>query len=182
MSSIKSFEEVAITAEGVPSVDFLAASEGMLQMFDRLGHGVFSFIQADIRSNIAGLRARLNAHHDPTLEAVLASSDDHAISCVVLLIRGFRYVCRALSILQQHPELELYVCFKRAYDQVLKQHHSAFIRTLVAVAIRAAPSRTEFYRRIGQGKEEEVVARAMGRWVAGLERIVTHMSPLLPYH
>lgn len=63
---------MAILAEGVPAPEFLEASDGMLQLFGEdavecataeltegellsglLGHGVFSFIQADIRSNIA---------------------------------------------------------------------------------------------------------------------------------
>ncbi|KXN83522.1 Pleckstrin homology domain-containing family A member 8 [Leucoagaricus sp. SymC.cos] len=154
----------------------------MIQLFDLLGHGVFTFIQADIRSNISGLRSRVNKHNDPTLEAVLAASDDNATGCLVRLIRGFRYVCRALYTLQEHPELELYVCFKRAYDECLREYHSSFVRSLVAVAIRAAPSRKEFFARIGQGADSGELERELGKWLAGLERIVSHMSGLLPYH
>lgn len=36
---------------------------------------------------LKGLRSRLAAHNDPTLEAVLASPDTHAIGCIVRLIR-----------------------------------------------------------------------------------------------
>ncbi|KAF5344685.1 hypothetical protein D9756_011477 [Leucocoprinus leucothites] len=180
--TVKSFADVEILPAGVPAQDFLAASDGLLQLFDLLGHGVFTFIQADIRSNISGLRSRVNTHNDPTLEAVLAASDHNATGCLVRLIRGFRYVCRALSTMQAHPELELYVCFKLAYDQVLRQFHSTIVRSLVAVAIRAAPSRKDFYTRIGQGGDPEELDEELSKWLAGLDKIVSHMSRLLPYH
>jgi hypothetical protein len=70
---------------------------------------VFTFIQADIRGNIAvlsppscfdprspdpqGLRKRVNKHRDPTLEALLAAEDNNATGCLVRLIR---YVCQGL--------------------------------------------------------------------------------------
>ncbi|KAJ3553140.1 hypothetical protein NP233_g12717 [Leucocoprinus birnbaumii] len=180
--TVKSFADVPLEGAGVPAQDFLAASDGLLQLFDLLGHGVFTFIQADIRSNISGLRSRVTKHNDPTLEAVLAASDDNATGCLVRLIRGFRYICRSLSMMQSEPDLELYVCFKRAYDEWLAQFHSRFVRSLVAVAIRAAPSRKEFYTRIAQGGDPEELDQELTKWLAGLDRIVSHMSRLLPYH
>ncbi|KAL9713291.1 hypothetical protein Ac2012v2_002896 [Leucoagaricus gongylophorus] len=161
---------------------FLAASDDFLLLFDRLGHGVFSFIQADIRGNIAGLRARVHDHHDPTLEAILTTSDDHAIGCLVRLIRGYRYVHCALSMMLAHPELALQVCFKRAYDQVLRPFHPVWVRSLVAVAIRASPSRQDFCLRIAHGMDLAQFDTALAHWLAGLDNLVTYISPLLPYH
>ncbi|KAF9445241.1 hypothetical protein P691DRAFT_785489 [Macrolepiota fuliginosa MF-IS2] len=137
---------------------------------------------ADIRKNITGLRTRLNKHNDPTLEAILDSPDKHAIASVVLLVRGYRYVCRALLLMQQQPELDLYTCFKRTYDEVLAKHHSAVIRGLVSVALRAAPSRPDFYARLSQGGDIEEFDRELAKWLAGLDRIVTHIDPLLHYY
>jgi len=179
--NIKSFADIQIQEHGVPAQEFLAASDGFIKLFDLLGHGVFTFIQADIRKNITGLRTRLNKHNDPTLEAILESPDKHAIASVVLLIRGYRYVCRALMLMQQRPELDLYTCFKRTYDEVLAQHHSAVIRGLVSVALRAAPSRPDFYGRLSQGGDIEEFDVELGKWLGGLERIVTHIDRLLPY-
>ena len=55
----------------------------------------------------------------------------HLSSCS----RGYRYVCCALSVMHDHPELDLHVCFKRAYDQVLRHHHPLVVRSLVAVRL-----------------------------------------------
>jgi len=96
------------------------------------------------------------------------------------LYRGFRYICRALSTMQQHPELELHVCFKRAYDDVLKQHHSAFVRTLVAVSVARAgpPERCMIFDRWRSGPHRAATSSTVGlgrggrwtrRWASGLQ-------------
>ena len=53
--------------------------------------------------------------------------------------RGYRYVCCALSMMHDHPELDLHVCFKQAYDQVLRHHHPLVVRSLVAVRLLSPP-------------------------------------------
>lgn len=73
---IQSFADVPVTSDGVETVSFLDASDGLVNMFgtspraiaeedakhpllkDLLGIGVFSFVQADLRANI-GVRASL---------------------------------------------------------------------------------------------------------------------------
>jgi len=68
----QSFADVPITTDGVETASFLEASDGLVNMFgafslnlcfrrtclmpfikDLLGTGVFTFVQCDIRSNIA---------------------------------------------------------------------------------------------------------------------------------
>lgn len=48
--------------------------------------------------------------------------------------RGLSFTCHGLQNVQNDTSAELYVCFKRSYDTVLKHHHSFFIRSVVYVS------------------------------------------------
>ena len=63
--------------------------------------------------------------------------------------RGLLFTCRALQNTQDDRSAELRVCFKRAYDIVLRHHHSFVIRSIVSVSDVAptwfpAPSRPSY--------------------------------------
>ena len=45
------------------------------------------------------------------------------------------FTCRALQNTQEDPSIELHTCFKRAYDIVLRHHHSFIIRSVVSVSV-----------------------------------------------
>ncbi|KAF4622224.1 hypothetical protein D9613_008968 [Agrocybe pediades] len=159
--TVKSFADVPFTDDGIETASFLEASDGLVQMFDLLGSGVFGFVQADIRGNIAGVRAR------------------HATPCLVRLVRGLAFTCKALQHMQKDTNSELHVCFKRSYDEVLKHHHNFVIRSVVTVAIRAVPRRDDFLSRIAQGSSVDKLNVELARWLEGLEKIVQHTSIFL---
>jgi len=185
--TVKSFADVPFTEYGVETQSFLEASDGLVQMFDLFGSAVFGFVQSDLRSNIAGVRARYDSaatrHQSGTLEALVEAenkeSHKHATPCLVRLTRGLALTCKALQNMQSDKTSELHVCFKRSYDEVLRHHHSFIIRSVVSVAIRAVPRRNEFYMRIVQGGSIEKLDVELGKWLCGLESIVKHVSVFL---
>ncbi|KAF8159142.1 glycolipid transfer protein domain-containing protein [Crassisporium funariophilum] len=185
--TVKSFADVPFTDSGVETQSFLEASDGLVQMFDLLGSGVFGFVQSDMRSNISGVRARYDATRDNsgTLEALVQSesteSQKHATPCLVRLTRGLSFTCKALQNMQSDTGSELHVCFKRSYDEVLRHHHTFVIRSVVSVAIRAVPRRNDFYTRIAQGGSIEKLDIELAKWLSGLERIVKHISTFLAH-
>ncbi|PPQ94087.1 hypothetical protein CVT25_009237 [Psilocybe cyanescens] len=152
---------------------------------DLLGSGIFGFVQADIRGNINGVRGRYDAvkERSGTLEELVQSEKTephkHATPCLVRLIRGLAFTCRALQNMQRDTSSELHVCFRRSYDEVLRHHHNFVIRSVVGVAIRAVPHRHDFYTRIAQGGSFDKLDTELARWLAGLERIVLHVSRFL---
>ncbi|KIM78101.1 hypothetical protein PILCRDRAFT_824815 [Piloderma croceum F 1598] len=178
----KSFADVPITREGVDTETFLEASDGLVQMFELLGSGVFGFVQNDIRSNVAGVRERYKAATEDsvTLEQLVRVENEGgsrvATACLIRLVRGLAFTCSALMHMQKDPSAELYVCFKRSYDEVLKHHHSFLIRSVVTVAIRAVPYRHDFYQRIAQGGSTEKLDIELAKWLAGLDVIVKRIS------
>ncbi|OJA14717.1 hypothetical protein AZE42_04369 [Rhizopogon vesiculosus] len=202
--TVKSFADVPITIHGVETSIFLEASEGLVQLFDLLGSGVFGFVQSDIRGNIGesyhfpllstkpysfsatqGVRARYQADSSccSTLENLVRSEssceDRHGTGCLIRLTRGLTFLCRALQHMQNDPSVELHVCFKRSYDEVLRHHHTFFVRSLAAVAVRAAPYRHDFYARISQGAPAEKLDVELARWLCGLDVIVKRLKAFI---
>lgn len=181
----KSFSDVPITDDGVDTASFLHASDDFMNMFDLLGTGVFSFVQSDLRSNIAGVRARHEAK--PELSATLESlvqnetkeGQRHATACLVRLVRGLLFTCQALQNMLADRNAELHVCFRRSYDAVLKHHHTFLVRSVVTVAIRAVPHRRDFYNRLTEGTSHEKFDAELDKWLQGLESIVNRMKAFL---
>ncbi|KAJ3518874.1 hypothetical protein NMY22_g13461 [Coprinellus aureogranulatus] len=81
--------------------------------------------------------------------------------------------------MQSDTSSELYVCFKRSYDEVLSHHHSFVIRSVVSVAIRAVPRRTDFYSRLSQGAPSDKFDQELAKWLDGLDVIVKRISEFL---
>ncbi|KAF6760932.1 glycolipid transfer protein domain-containing protein [Ephemerocybe angulata] len=184
--TVKSFADVPMT-NSVETQSFLEASDGLVEMFDLFGSGVFGFVQSDLRSNINGVRKRYEAWKDKsgTLEVLVASefqeegSSRYATACLVRLTRGLSLTCKALQHMQSDRSLSLHVCFKRSYDEVLRHHHSFVIRSVVSVAIRAVPYRRDFYERLAQGASPEKLDEDLAKWLAGLDVIVRRISEFL---
>ncbi|KAG6864263.1 hypothetical protein C0991_011004 [Blastosporella zonata] len=155
------------------------------QFLDLFGSGIFGFVQSDLRSNIAGVRARAEATPEMsgTLEDLVRNEANepqkHAIPCLVRLVRGLSFTCHALQNMQSDTSAELYVCFKRSYDTVLKHHHSFLIRSVVSLAIRAIPRRADFYACLAQGGSVEKLDEELAKWLVGLSDIVEHASTFL---
>ncbi|KZT69214.1 glycolipid transfer protein [Daedalea quercina L-15889] len=181
----KSFADVPITEDGVETSSFLVATTDFLNLFDLLGHGIFGFVQADLRGNLAGVRTRYEAtpSQSTTLEKlVICATEDkerHSVPCLVRLIRGLLFTCQALQNMQSDKSTELHVCFKRSYDVVLKHHHTFIIRSAVAVAMRAIPHRHDFYNRLSQGASQEHFDSELTKWLDALDIIVKRLKTFL---
>lgn len=114
------------------------------------------------------------------------------------------FLCKALQHMQNDPSIELHVCFKRAYDEVLRHHHTFVVRSLavvrhfvlpdfqlrsacrftscsslVQVAVRAAPYRRDFIARISQGGDKEKFGIELAKWLNGLDIIVNRLKAFL---
>ncbi|KIJ21187.1 hypothetical protein PAXINDRAFT_174379 [Paxillus involutus ATCC 200175] len=183
--TVRSFANVPITEDGVDTTSFLEASDGLVKLFDLLGSSVFGFVQADIKGNIEGVRSRYRdaSTSSVTLENLVRSetSQGHrdGTACLVRLTRGLMFLCKALQHMVNDSSIELHVCFKRSYDEVLKHHHTFVVRSLAVVAVRAAPYRRDFIARISQGGDREKFDLELGKWLAGLDVIVKRLAAFL---
>ncbi|KAF6750656.1 glycolipid transfer protein domain-containing protein [Ephemerocybe angulata] len=165
---------------------FLEASDGLAELFGLFSSVIFGFIQLELRININGVRKRYEARKDKsgTLEALVASefqegSSRHATTCLVRLTRGLSLTCKALQQMRSDRSSQPRVCFRRSYDEVLRPHHSFFIRSIVSVAIRAAPYRRDFFERLAEGASMEKLDKELAKWLAGLDVIVRRITEFL---
>ncbi|KAJ7628987.1 glycolipid transfer protein domain-containing protein [Roridomyces roridus] len=185
--TVKSFADIVITDAGVPTDDFLLAADGLADMFDLLGVGVFGFVQADLKANIAGVRAEYKsdvARADcGTLESLVRQAHARGVKypyqCVVRLIRCMAFTCLALQIMQAEPQCTLPVCFRRSYDVVLRHHHTFVVRSAITLAILTVPTREHFVARLSQGGDVEKFHDELRRWLAGLDAIVQRTKTFL---
>ncbi|KAF8590247.1 glycolipid transfer protein [Ramaria rubella] len=180
--TVKSFAEVPLNEAGVETVSFLDASDGLVSMFDLLGTGVFSFVQADLRKNIQGVREGYSkfSSSSGTLESLVKRDSEeghrYATGCLLRLLRGLTFTCEALQNSRKNKTEELPASFRRAYDTVLRHHHSFVVRTVVTVAIKACPRRNDFYARIAQGEAQEELDIELEKWLLALETLLRHMK------
>jgi len=184
--TVKSFANVPVTADGVETISFLEAADGLIDLFDLLGGPVFAFVQTDLRNNIAGVRARYKANESTseTLENLVRAEAREGgtltgTACLVRLARGLLFTCRALQNAQDDRSAELRVCFKRAYDIVLRHHHSFVVRSVVSVAILAVPRRNDFFTRIAEGGSVEKLDIELAKWLAALDALIVRLSAFL---
>jgi len=56
------------------------------------------------------------------------------LSNLLQYLRGLAFTCKALQNMQNDTSSELHTCFKRSYDEVLRHHHTFFIRSVVSVS------------------------------------------------
>lgn len=171
----------------VETQSFLEASDGLAELFGLFSSVVFGFIQLELRINIHGVRKRYEARKDKsgTLEALVASEFQEegpprrATRCLIRLTRGLSLTCKALQDMRSDSSAQPRVCFKRSYDEVLRPHHSFFIRSIVSVAIRAAPHRRDFFERLAEGASTEKLDKELAKWLAGLDVIVRQITEFL---
>jgi len=179
---VKSFADVPVTDDGVSTHEFLEASDGLVGMFSLLGIGIFSFVRADIESNVHGVRTTYLAEQNNrgTLEALVRSEANdkvkHGTASLRRLIRGMLFTCRALQETRANPhEDKLQPAFSRAYDAVLRRHHGWAVRTVVQTALVACPRREYFFATIADGGSREKLDEELAKWLGALDAIVQRM-------
>ena len=77
----------------------------------------------------------------PVRMHISLSPDPHLLTEVLCVCdrSGLSFTCCALMHMQNDPRAELYICFKRSYDEVLRHHHSFIVRSVVTVSSPSPP-------------------------------------------
>ncbi|KAI8641204.1 glycolipid transfer protein domain-containing protein [Parasitella parasitica] len=174
----KSYVDVD-TDNGIDTMQFLEATEGVVKLFDLLGSAAFSVIQKDMNGNLT-VSIKIKEHYktnpeaNATLQSLLATEalekKKTATQGLLWLTRGLDFTAQALLKSINDPSQELKESFKSAYTVTLSPFHSWVVRPVISVAMNACPYRKDFYQKI------EVVNDAgfkqMEEWVKALKNIV----------
>jgi len=176
----KSFSDVPITEDGVDTVAFLEASEGVVKMFDLLGKGAFTVVQGDISGNITKVRTYYTAHptEAKTLESLVVSEKKEkkrtATEGLMWLLRGLHFTLVGLQRSHADKNEELSVSFTKSYEETLKQYHSFVVRPVFSLAMKACPYRKDFYEKLGSPQEK--VDEELKKWLDALDVIIARMQ------
>ncbi|KAI3654304.1 hypothetical protein MP228_001023 [Amoeboaphelidium protococcarum] len=172
-----SFADVP-TSNGVEVAKFLAATEDLIKLFDFLNGTAFAPVKSDMNGNVKKIREKYN--QDPqqysTLEAIVKAESSLpkgkvASEGLLWLNRGLDFTSSALRRNVDNPTEELNVSFTKAYEGTLQKHHNFLIRPVFALAMKACPYRTEFYKKLG-GDDEAATMAKLKPWLEALEKIV----------
>ncbi|GAA6061851.1 hypothetical protein JCM10212_000768 [Sporobolomyces blumeae] len=176
----KSFADVPVTDQGVDTLQFLEATEGLIGIFDLLGSAAFSVVKNDMNGNVKKIRDRYEAYpaQSQTLENLVdaekVEKKKTATEGLLWLLRGLKFTQTALQRSQANKEEELAVSFQEAYNVTLKQHHSFVVRPVFALAMKACPYRADFYAKLGPPTAN--VDQELVKWNTALGDIIQRVE------
>ncbi|GAA5830279.1 hypothetical protein JCM3766R1_002853 [Sporobolomyces carnicolor] len=176
----KSFADVPVTEEGVDTVQFLEATQGLIGIFDLLGSAAFSVVKNDMNGNVKKIRDRYeqNPAANSTLEKLVDGEKGEkkktATEGLLWLLRGLKFTQTALQRSQANPAEELNTSFQSAYDVTLKQYHSFVVRPVFSLAMKACPYRADFYAKLGPPTSN--VDQELVKWNSALGEIITNLE------
>ncbi|KAJ3196111.1 hypothetical protein HK101_010042 [Irineochytrium annulatum] len=180
--SVTSFNSVNIdpATQGIDLVSFCNACDGVAGIFDKLGSGL-GMIKSDIVGNVTKIRTK--HAEDPakytTLQSIVEGEKGDkkrvATEGMLWLKRTLEFTAIGLRRSVENPAEELSVSFNAAYSATLAPFHSFVVRPVFSMAMRACPTRKDFYEKLGNsapGFDDE-----FKNWLSGLEKVMGILSP-----
>jgi hypothetical protein len=105
------------------------------------------------------------------LEAIRRARKECALTCALWMARALLFVARFGSRLIERPGSTPTDVAKEVYLEVLRPYHGFFVANIVSLAFSLAPSRVDFFARIGGCTEGEAAA------AGELQAFVQHVLP-----
>uniref|UniRef100_A0A1D1XE27 Glycolipid transfer protein n=1 Tax=Anthurium amnicola TaxID=1678845 RepID=A0A1D1XE27_9ARAE len=176
----RNFIDVPITEDGIETIPFLEAADGLVKLFDLLGSKAFNIVQSDMNGNIEKIKKRYDA--DPksnhTLEKLVINEQGEkkrtATEGLLWLKRGLEFTSVALRRSINDGEEELTVSFTESYGVTLRQFHGVLVRPVFALAMKACPYRKDFFDKLGE--DQERVKQQYEEWLISFEKIVERLN------
>jgi hypothetical protein len=165
------------TKEGIPVVNFLAATEDLVKLFDILGSTAFSPVKSDMNGNIKKIREKFLTNPEKynflqsivVDEASLPQSKRNGTEGLMWLRRGLEFTSLALNRNIKDPNEELSTSFSKAYESTLQKYHNMIVRPIFALAMKACPNRKDFYTKISGNSDESATIARMKPWLEALD-------------
>ncbi|KAG1719842.1 glycolipid transfer protein [Suillus lakei] len=206
LETVKSFRDVPITDDGVNTVAFLEADDGVVRILKELtglmssvGSKAFSPVISDIQGNITKVRERYNAapSQSATLEQLVFNENNNKVGSatdgLMWLLRSLAFTGKSLQQAQSNPSEDLKVAFTKGYDVTLGPiHRGAGFFSIQGAIMKAAglmfntaigycPPRKNFYEKLaanpnGEPCSQEMLDQQLNDWVTGLDTIITRMD------
>ncbi|KAG6375755.1 glycolipid transfer protein domain-containing protein [Boletus reticuloceps] len=182
-----SFADVPITDQGIDTLAFLEASEGVVRLFKLLENPAFAPVVNDINGNITKVRTRYlsNPTKSATLELLTLNEQSEkkntATEGMMWLFRGLSFTQQSLHTAQSDSKIELSKAFEKGYGDSLGKHHNFIVRGVFSLAMNACPKRNDFYTKLaadpdgGPAVASADVNGELDKWLQALDKNVAQM-------
>ncbi|KAJ1896664.1 hypothetical protein LPJ66_003854 [Kickxella alabastrina] len=173
------FEDVN-SNEGINTVEFLEAADGVVMLFDDLGSAAFVIVKNDIQGNIKKVRTKHESNPEAfnTLEKIVlaeaGTSDRTATQGLLWLKRGLEFTAMGVNKNLSTANEELSASFTIAYERTIKQYHNFVVKAAFNLAMRACPSRVDFYKKLGDNQDN--VAANLLIWATALQVLLDKLN------
>jgi len=160
---VEKWKALACESVDIKGEEFVSAAKAIISIFDLInGMGM---PKADMEGNATTLGKNLAAGQSvqDCVQSELDSgkdlkklvSDGKTSTCALLwLFRALVFIEGLLKALIDHPEMSLKDAVLAGYEISLKPHHGFMTKNIFAVAVKAAPSRADFMKKVGPSEEE----------------------------
>jgi len=183
--TVKGFDVVPITEDGVDTEAYLEATVGLTKMFELLESQIFGFVNGKVLRDVGTVREHMQTYpgRSSTLEGLISSAvvqeDPEVLISLQKLIRGQCFTSSSLLRAIHDPDDELYTSFQRGYDEVMAPHHTFWVRTAISVGLRAIPTRDTFFTMIADDGPMDGLHEALQKSLEALQVIVLRIQPVL---
>ena len=167
----------------IPAADLADASKALISVFDLInGMGMPA---NDMKGNANTLQKLADLSPGSTVESLVnkecdgqddkackkISLDGKTATCALMwLFRALAFVNKLLEILLAEPSKKLSECVTAGYEVSLKPHHGMIVRGTFSVAVKAAPSRADFIKKLGP--DEAAVFSKIGAGLPNMRKLV----------
>jgi len=148
---------------GVPTLEFLEACEGVLPFLNKIGAKAFAPVKIDLQGNIQKLRTKYKSNSDEftTLQQMIQQEirtktyrrKQSATDALLWLKRGLRFIQKFLFEIKSGQN-NITVALNKAYALSLKPYHSYIVGGIFALAVKSAPNEEEFINALLLEKSE----------------------------
>ncbi|CAB4404062.1 unnamed protein product [Rhizophagus irregularis] len=176
----RNYTDVPITEDGIETIPFIEATNGLVKLFDLLGSKAFNVVQSDMNGNIEKIKNRYEADpaKSPTLEKLVINEQGEkkrtATEGLLWLKRGLEFTSVALRRSINDENEELTVSFTEAYGVTLRPFHSMLVRPIFGLAMKACPYRKDFFEKLGD--DQEKVKQQYEEWLLAFEKVVQRLN------
>lgn len=103
------------------------------------------------------------------IQKEIESKQNIAKEALLWLKRALEFTCKGLEL---KPDQEISASFTIAYQQTLSKYHSFLIRPIFSMAMKAVPSRSNFFKSLGGSDKDDRLMTQFNTWRLAMEKIV----------
>jgi len=181
-----SFDNIEVGPEpeqGIPTAEFLDASESFTKLFHIAEGLAFTIVEKDMVGNITKLREVYLASpiQGATLQGLvnneLAAKKKKGTESLFWLTRALEFTSESINHSLENTESELTLSFTTMYQATLKPYHTWLMSKGFQAGLQTVPYRKDFFPKLGD--DQDKVGGQAKDWLGGVNGILSILKPFI---